>query len=86
MSTVTVPTTAALLTSASSRRRFLASASLAMLGAHIGTSNSARAESLSVQTKESTMATIQLEANPATAIHPFRVEVPQAIHLVESHR
>jgi len=61
---MTAATNSALLTAARTRRRLLASASLAMLGAHIGLANSARAESSSIRTKESTMATIQLDATP----------------------
>jgi hypothetical protein len=62
------------------RRGFVGSAVLTVLATRFGIPDSARAESLSVRTKESTMATIQLDSTPAptAAIHPFRVEVPQA--------
>jgi pimeloyl-ACP methyl ester carboxylesterase len=61
------------------RRRFLGSAAMTMLAAHLGTTGSARAHI----TKESTMTTATAPRyaaqDTATAdIRPFRVEVPQA--------
>jgi pimeloyl-ACP methyl ester carboxylesterase len=62
------------------RRRMLGSAAVTMLATHLGITGSARAEPAMTNAKEFTMTTTQRDATSAAtaAIHPFRVEVPQA--------
>jgi pimeloyl-ACP methyl ester carboxylesterase len=60
------------------RRRFLGSAAMTMLAAHLGTTGSARAQTAKESTMTTATAPRYAAQDAATDIRPFRVEVPQA--------